>query len=87
MGFEVTLNILGAGADYTTALNARISGGDVPDLFVVPGKEAMYQYAKNGVILGLNEYKDKIQPINLNGAAGKKILKQICMKESFTCFL
>lgn len=74
LGFEVTLNILGAGADYTTALNARISGGDVPDLFVVPGKEAMYQYAKNGVILGLNEYKDKIQPL-IEWGGGEENLK------------
>lgn len=74
LGFEVTLNILGAGADYATALNARISGGDVPDLFVVPGKDAMYQYAKNGVILGLNEYKDKIQPL-IEWGGGEENLK------------
>ena len=57
------LNILGAGADYATALNARISGGDIPDMFVVPSMDSMYQYAKNGIILGLNDYSSQLQPL------------------------
>ena len=63
LGFDVKLNILGAGADYATALNARISGGDIPDMFVVPSMDSMYQYAKNGIILGLNDYSSQLQPL------------------------
>ena len=63
LGFDVKLNILGAGADYATALNARISGGDIPDMFVVPSMDSIYQYAKNGIILGLNDYSSQLQPL------------------------
>ena len=51
IGVDVTMNILGAGSDYTTALNARISGGDIPDMFQAPSTDALMQYVENGLIL------------------------------------
>lgn len=63
LGINVKFTILGAGADYATALNTRITGGDVPDLFKVPSRDAMYQYADNGAILDLTPYKDQLADV------------------------
>ncbi len=62
IGVGVTLNIVGAGADYATALNARISGGDVPDLFQSPSDETLRQYVDNGIVMSLAGYLDQLQP-------------------------
>ncbi len=63
IGVDVTMNILGAGSDYTTALNARISGGDIPDMFQAPSTDALMQYVENGLILCLDDYLDQLQPL------------------------
>lgn len=75
IGVDVTLNIVGAGADYTTALNARISGGDIPDLFLIPNTSVLTQYVDNNVVLNLNDYLDQLQPYvdYIGGEAALKV--------------
>lgn len=63
LGINIKFVILGAGTDYTTALNTRITGGDVPDMFKVQGKDAINQYADNGTVLDLIKYKDKLKSV------------------------
>ncbi len=63
IGVDVTLNIVGAGADYATALNARISGGDVPDMFAAPSDDVLQQYIQNGIVMSLDEYLDRLEPL------------------------
>lgn len=63
IGVDVNMNILGGGGDYATALNARISGGDIPDMFRVPSTDALNQYIQNGIVLCLDDYADQLQPL------------------------
>lgn len=65
LGIKLTFNILGAGSDYATALNTRIAGGDIPDIFMIPkdNSETFYQYIKNGTLLDLTPYKDQLQTV------------------------
>lgn len=63
IGVDVNMNILGGGGDYATALNARISGGDIPDMFRVPSTDALNQYIQNGIVLCLDDYADRLQPL------------------------
>ncbi len=72
IGADVTFSILGSGNDYSTALNVRITGGDVPDIFAVPSdvgsskvisKDTYYQYIQNNVIMSLDPYMDQLQPV------------------------
>lgn len=63
LGINIKMSNVGAGTDYATAVNARVTGGDVPDMFVIPSRESMYQYADNGVILDLAPYKDKLKSV------------------------
>lgn len=74
IGVDVTMNIVGAGADYATALNARISGGDVPDMFITPSDETLKQYAQNGIVLSLNDYLDQLQPL-VDWVGGEEALR------------
>lgn len=74
IGVDVTMNIVGAGADYATALNARISGGDVPDLFIAPSDETLKQYVQNGIVLSLNDYLDQLQPL-VDWGGGEEALR------------
>ena len=63
IGVDVNMNILGGGGDYATALNARISGGDIPDMFRVPSTDALNQYIENGIVLCLDDYEEQLRPL------------------------
>jgi len=63
LDLDLTLTIMGAGDDYSTALNTRISGGEVPDMFAVPNKQSFQQYADSGLLMSLTPYLDKIKPV------------------------
>ncbi|WZL77388.1 extracellular solute-binding protein [Eubacteriales bacterium mix99] len=70
---DLTMSILGGGTDYATALNTRISSGDVPDMFYVPSQQSFQQYADSGLLMSLTPYLDKIQPV-VDWAGGKESL-------------
>lgn len=49
--------------DYDTALNARIIGGDVPDMFMV-SPEQLQTYAAQDLLLPLTQYKEtELKPV------------------------
>lgn len=82
LGVNVKFTIQGAGADYTTALNTRITGGDVPDIFKVPSRDSMYQYADNGTILDLTPYKDQLKNV-IDWTGGEVALKADTYKDGW----
>lgn len=74
IGADVKFTVLGSGNDYATALNVRITGGDVPDIFAIPvktdesntkiiSKDTMYKYADDGVIMCLDPYLDQLKAV------------------------
>lgn len=65
LGIDLRLNVIGTGPDYATALNARISGGDMPDMFFLPEQKMdyLYQYADSGVIMSLDNYMEELAPL------------------------
>ena len=86
IGADVTFSILGTGSDYSTALNVRITGGDVPDIFAVPSdvgsskvisKDTLYQYIQNDIVMSLEPYMKQLQPVlDFTGEPAKTDLYQ-----------
>ena len=60
---SVTMTILGAGTDYQTALNTRLSGGDIPDVFSIGNKEALVPLVEEGLVLNLDNYREELSTV------------------------
>jgi len=73
IGSKVKLTILGTGNDYDSALNVRLTSGEIPDLFMIPNKKGngesvmtasvVKQYADSNLIMSLNPYLDQLKPM------------------------
>ncbi len=47
--------------EYSQQLNIRLSGGNIPDIFLIPSRTAMTEMVKNGYLLDLTPYLDQLQ--------------------------
>ncbi len=58
---NIDLTLTGVAAEYERQINVRIAGGDFPDVFAAPNRNYFLQYARDGVIMELEPYRDQLQ--------------------------
>lgn len=75
LGVNIKYTALGSGDDYDSALNVRLTGGDIPDIFQVPNRKSaissastvnrdlMHDYVKSNLIMNLKPYLDELKPL------------------------
>ena len=48
--------------EYMQQLNIRLSGGNIPDIFLIPNRTSLGDMVKNGYVLELTPYLEDLQP-------------------------
>lgn len=62
LGIELKLNVLmGSGDDYSNQLNVRMATADFPDVFNIPSRTMLKEYAEKGILLDLSPYMDQLK--------------------------
>lgn len=58
---DMNLTVYASGDDYKNQLNVRLASGNFPDLFAVPDRSTLKQYAQQGLLLDLSPYMDRLK--------------------------
>ncbi|GHT60338.1 lipoprotein LipO [Spirochaetia bacterium] len=63
LNINLTMNTSLRSDDYRSQLNVRIAGGDMPDILWMPNRTDLVKHAKEGTILEITPYLNKLQPV------------------------
>ncbi|MBB6732944.1 extracellular solute-binding protein [Cohnella sp. CBP 2801] len=62
LGTDINLTVYASGDDYKNQLNVRLASGNFPDLFQVPDRATLKQFAEQGLLLDLTPYMEQLGP-------------------------
>ncbi|WP_274653634.1 extracellular solute-binding protein [Paenibacillus humicola] len=63
LGTDLNLTVYASADDYKNQLNVRLASGNSPDLFQVPDRASLKQFAQQGLLLDLTPYMEQLQPV------------------------